>query len=134
MKETSNLYKIRTEKGWTQKKVCFELEKYNCYISRSTYSKYETGQRELTSEIIVKLAQCFETSTDCILGMAEYVPSVKVRFCKNEMCFYYFFQKCLLDEVYIDKGGFCGSCVGAVAGEENAEIRRKKFLKLINSK
>lgn len=101
------------------------IKKYNCSLNRSTYSKYETGSRRPSSEMIVKLALCFETTTDCILGKIEYNPPVKVKFCANEMCVYYFCKKCMLGEIYIDKGGFCGSCVGAVKGDENTEIHRK---------
>ena len=134
MKKPHYLCKIRKEKGWTQEDVCRELKKYNCCISRSTYSKYETGKRHPSVEMIVKLAQCFEISTDCLLGVTEYSKPVNVRLCANEMCIYYFYQKCMLDEIYIDRGGFCGSCVGAVKGEENAGIRRKKFLELVDLK
>lgn len=66
-----NLKKLRLEKGLTQKQVCEELEKMNCYIDRTTYSKFESGKREYFHDFIIKLAIYFDTSIDYILGCTE---------------------------------------------------------------
>ena len=66
-----NLKKIRVERGLTQQKLCDELSKVNCYISRCTYTRYETGSRDLPCDILIKLAEYYEVSTDYILGIKK---------------------------------------------------------------
>lgn len=63
------LKKIRLSNSMTQNDVCDELKKYGCYISRSTYSKYETGSRLLPCDILIVLTKCFNISADEILGI-----------------------------------------------------------------
>ena len=67
----SNLKKLRLNKGITQKKVCAELAMHGCWIDRSTYAKYETGERVPSIEALIALAVCFETTTDYILGLTD---------------------------------------------------------------
>lgn len=67
----NNLKRLRTEKNLTQSALCEELKNMNFYISRSTYSKYETGGLEMTAEIIILFARFFGTSTDFILGIND---------------------------------------------------------------
>lgn len=64
-----NLKKIRLEKGLSQQELCDELKKINCAITRSCYTRYETGSRELPCNILIKLAEYYETTTDNILGI-----------------------------------------------------------------
>lgn len=66
-----NLYRLRLGREWSQQRVCEELEKYGVFISRSTYTKYETGGRHPSAETVAKLALCFETTTDYILGLTD---------------------------------------------------------------
>ncbi len=40
-------------------------------IGQNTYSQYETGQRQLPIEVLIKLAEYFGTSTDYILGLTD---------------------------------------------------------------
>jgi len=40
-------------------------------INRRTYSSYEIGTRGLPVEVLVQLADIFETSTDYLLGRAD---------------------------------------------------------------
>lgn len=61
--------KIRLEKEWSQEKVCEELLKFDYKITRSTYSKYESGKRRLSAFAVAKLALCFGVSADYILGI-----------------------------------------------------------------
>lgn len=57
------LVKKRKEKGLTQ----FELAELLC-ISRGAYAKYETGRNTPPTEIVLKLAEFYDCSTDYILG------------------------------------------------------------------
>lgn len=67
----NNLKNLRLENGLTQKQLCEELKKVNCYMSRSAYAKYETGIREMSYEMLMKLALFFDTSTDYIIGFSN---------------------------------------------------------------
>ena len=66
-----NLKKIRLEKGYSQKKLCQELEKIGCGMDRTTYTRYETGSRELPCSVLIKLSECYGVSTDYILGIKK---------------------------------------------------------------
>lgn len=68
----NNLVKLRLAKNLTQERLCMELQKYGCYISRSTYSKYETGERNVSCENLCLFAKYFETTTDAILGIKQH--------------------------------------------------------------
>ena len=67
MRENKLRY-LRECREMSQKELCEELKKTGCYITRSTYSKYETGSHNISCEVLVKLALFFETSTDYILN------------------------------------------------------------------
>lgn len=41
----------------------------NC--KQQTYSNYETGKREMPYEVLINLANYYETSTDYILGLTN---------------------------------------------------------------
>lgn len=41
----------------------------NC--KQQTYSNYETGKREIPYEVLINLANHYETSTDYILGLTN---------------------------------------------------------------
>ena len=64
----NNLKYLRECKEITQQDLCEELKKNGCYITRSTYSKYETGSHNIPCDILIKLAIYFETTTDYILN------------------------------------------------------------------
>lgn len=64
-----NLKKIRLEKGLSQEQLTEELKNVGCYISRSTYTRYENGSRELPCCVLIKLSEYYEVSTDYILGI-----------------------------------------------------------------
>lgn len=57
---------IREDKDITQKTLSEYLN-----IKQNTYSQYETGQRQIPIETLIKLAIYFETSTDYILGLTD---------------------------------------------------------------
>ena len=39
--------------------------------SQVCYSNYETGKRDIPTEVLIKLAQFYQTSTDYILGLTD---------------------------------------------------------------
>lgn len=41
------------------------------HIKQNTYSQYENGQRQLPIDILIKLAQFYNVSTDYILGLTD---------------------------------------------------------------
>lgn len=55
---------LREEKDLTQKQMAQML---NC--SQQVYSNYELGQRDIPTDILIKLAQFHEVTTDYILGL-----------------------------------------------------------------
>ena len=57
---------IREDKDITQKTLSEYLN-----IRQNTYSQYETGQRQIPIEALIKLAVYFDTSTDYILGLTD---------------------------------------------------------------
>ncbi len=57
---------IREDKDITQKTLSEYLN-----IKQNTYSQYETGQRQIPIETLIKLAVYFDTSTDYILGLTD---------------------------------------------------------------
>lgn len=61
---------IREDKDITQKTLSEYLN-----IKQNTYSQYETGQRQLPIETLLKLAVYFDTSTDYILGLTDISES-----------------------------------------------------------
>ena len=56
------LLDLRKKKKLTQKEVGKYLK-----ISRQTYSLYETGKRDLTSDILMALATIYHVSTDYLV-------------------------------------------------------------------
>ena len=41
-------------------------------LSQTAYSKYETGENDIPTTILIKLAQFYDTSTDYILGLTDF--------------------------------------------------------------
>ncbi len=60
------LKQLREKKGWTQNEVASVLN-----ISKSTYVKYERGEREPRYRTLVALAELFQVSVDYLLGKTE---------------------------------------------------------------
>lgn len=57
---------LREDNDKTQKEVAEYL-----FCDQSLYSKYERGIRSVPVEIIIKLADLYDTSTDYILGRTD---------------------------------------------------------------
>lgn len=47
-----------------------ELASY-LYISQRTYSRYETGERNIPIEIFIKLAEYYNVSIDYLVGLTD---------------------------------------------------------------
>ncbi len=58
---------LRLSKGLTQKRLAEVL-----HVSQATYSKYETGERDLTAAALLRLARFYQTSTDFILDKTDH--------------------------------------------------------------
>ena len=57
---------LREDNDLTQKVVAQSL---NC--SQQVYSNYELGQRDIPTDILIKLSKFYDVSTDYILGMSD---------------------------------------------------------------
>lgn len=57
---------IREDSDITQKTIADYL-----HIRQNTYSQYENGQRGLPTDILIKLAKFYDTSTDYLLGLTD---------------------------------------------------------------
>lgn len=63
----NKLKELREERELSQEELCKQIKSCGLYISRSAYSKYETGSREFSCETLCAFADFFETTTDEIL-------------------------------------------------------------------
>ena len=59
----NRLKELREDKNLTQKQLAAELN-----MSQTGYSKYETGENDVPTSILIKLADYHKTSVDYILG------------------------------------------------------------------
>jgi transcriptional regulator with XRE-family HTH domain len=59
------LQALRKSFGKTRKEVAIDLR-----IHESTYGKYELGRREPDSDMLMRLADYFQTTVDNLLGLA----------------------------------------------------------------
>ena len=57
---------LREDHDLTQKQMAKVL---NC--SQQVYSNYELGQRDIPTDILIKLAKFYNVSTDYILGLSD---------------------------------------------------------------
>lgn len=67
---------LREDKDLTQTKLAKLIG-----MSQTGYSKYETGENDIPTNILIKLAQLHETSVDYLLGLTDekkpYSPNKK---------------------------------------------------------
>lgn len=59
----NRLRDLRADKDLSQVQIAQELN-----ISQTGYSKYETGENDVPTQILIKLAEFYDTSVDYILG------------------------------------------------------------------
>ncbi len=68
--EVMRLYRrirdLREDHDLTQKQVA---KKLNC--SQQVYSNYELGQRDIPTDLLIKLSKMYNVSTDYILGITD---------------------------------------------------------------
>ncbi len=57
---------LREDKDLNQTRVAKMLG-----MSQTGYSKYETGENDIPTEILIKLARFYETSVDYLLGLTD---------------------------------------------------------------
>lgn len=61
-----NIRMLREDNDLTQKQLC----EYLC-CSQQVYSNYELGQRDIPTDILIKLAMFYNVSTDYLLGLSK---------------------------------------------------------------
>ena len=61
-----NIRALREDNDLTQKHISDFL---NC--SQQVYSNYELGQRDIPTEVLIKLARYYGVSTDYLLGLTD---------------------------------------------------------------
>lgn len=66
MKCVLRLKEIRVEKGINQQVVAEFLN-----VKQNTYSQYESGQRQIPIEALIKLAEFYDVSVDYILNLTN---------------------------------------------------------------
>lgn len=57
---------LREDRDLTQKQVAQMLG-----MSQTGYSKYETGENDIPTVVLIKLADFYQTSTDYLLGRTD---------------------------------------------------------------
>ena len=67
-----NIKDIRTRKGLTQAEVASALG-----VSSVVYSRYETGSRQPSIDILIQLADIFGVTVDYLLGRQDIEDSTK---------------------------------------------------------
>jgi transcriptional regulator with XRE-family HTH domain len=65
------LKELRDMKKLNQADVAAHLK-----IARTTYARYESGEREMTYDALISLAELFSVSTDYLLGRYDANPMV----------------------------------------------------------
>ena len=62
----SRIRDLREDHDWTQTAVAHMLS-----MSQTGYSKYETGENDVPTHILIKLADIYGTSIDYLLGQTN---------------------------------------------------------------
>ncbi|MZP31217.1 helix-turn-helix domain-containing protein [Heliobacterium undosum] len=75
----NRLSELRAKLGWSQQRVCDELEKRYPGVSlkRNSYSQYETKGNEPEYSMLVKLADLFGVSVDYLLGRTDTLSPIQ---------------------------------------------------------
>lgn len=63
---------LREDRDLTQKKVAEILN-----MSQTGYSKYETGENDIPTRILIELAMFYDTSIDYLLGITDEIKPYK---------------------------------------------------------
>ena len=62
----SRIYKLRTQKGFTQRKLAGEIG-----VSPRTYSDYETGRCRVPLDMLISLARYYDVDLNYISGISN---------------------------------------------------------------
>ena len=65
-KSYNRIRSLREDNDLTQKKIATILN-----ISQTGYSKYETGENDIPTKILINLAYYYNTSIDYLLGITD---------------------------------------------------------------
>ncbi len=57
---------LREDRDLSQKEIAAILG-----MSQTGYSKYETGENDIPTQILIKLAEYYDTTTDYLLGRTD---------------------------------------------------------------
>ena len=56
--------RLRAESGFSQEKLCAELQRRGCDIGRTTYAKYEAGELNIRASVLIELKKIYQCSYD----------------------------------------------------------------------
>ena len=59
-----NLRRLRLANGFSQEKLCAELQRRGGDIGRSTYEKYEVGELNIRVSVLIELRKIYSCSYD----------------------------------------------------------------------
>lgn len=59
-----NLKRLRKAAGFSQEKLCTQLQLQGCDIGRTTYAKYEAGELNIRASVLVQLKKLYNCSYD----------------------------------------------------------------------
>lgn len=59
-----NLRDLRVKNGFSQEKLCAELQRRGCDIARSAYAKYEAGELNVKVSVILALKEIYNCQFD----------------------------------------------------------------------
>ena len=59
-----NLRTLRDKHGFSQEKLCAELQRRGCDIARSCYAKYEAGELNVRISVLIELKKIYNCSFD----------------------------------------------------------------------
>lgn len=59
-----NLRRLRLKNGFSQEKLCAELQRRGCDIGRSTYEKYEMGELNIRASVLIELKKIYGCAYD----------------------------------------------------------------------
>ncbi len=59
-----NLRRLRADTGFSQEKLCAELQRRGCDIGRTTYAKYEAGELNIRASVLIELKKIYKCSYD----------------------------------------------------------------------
>lgn len=62
----SRIRDLREDHDWSQAEVAAMLN-----MTQTGYSKYERGERDIPTDVLIRLSQIYDTSIDYLLGQTQ---------------------------------------------------------------